>query len=1026
MTSDGTIVADEDEDLFRVEIVDEKSTHCQEIATDIRKDQDGRYVASLTPERSGTYSFYITANGVPILDGKKFKLVVVQHVCHKQSEVTLESIDRLRKLNVGSASVVTIVAKDKYGRCVVPLEPGSAPFEVQVTPISITEPQILNLQWTSSEGIVTAAFIGSTQDTYHFNVTLSGETITNGKFVSSVSLTTEPISCEAIGIGIESDCLKINEETNFVIQAKNALGENMTDGGDIAKIEINRLIPGDENVTEDLTESYSADSTDHGDGTYRITYTPTQSGIHAISVIVNGEHIANSPFHVGVRKVCDPSKCTAHGKGVFNDVEYLTCDRPVHFVIQTKDAEGSDIGFGGEQFDISATVSFGDEIKVLEYKIEDNQDGTYHVEYTPSFPGDVEIAVSLHGTAIHGSPFRGGRVKTWCDPLSTVINGDGIHVAHSGRPTTFDIVTLDKFNQRIEEGGAVLTVQVSDPGRDHIRSYLADNGDGSYRCHYTPSAKTGPYTIDVKLDGTHVNGSPFTVNVTSAIFAHKTWADGPGLEGADISSGENIPAVFTIYARDISNSPVLADIDEETVEKLKLLVHRLMTYQDRPKDVRMLSDQRQQQQQSQQQDESEPGDSITVTKIYQSRYYFDEIQYVSEDELIEFNNPLFEEVDNEALERGSHGLPFQLDISNIATNDSLDPLVVYTGNGEWTCLYTPQSAGDHMINILTTDTEEEIKGSPFFVPVSEGINPFHTEILRQGVQKAYEGFMASFLIQPKDKNERLIRTGGESFNVVCTDVDNNPCHGLTMVDDLGNGMYRVYYVPTNTGYFHVRVNYKGVEIKGSPVKCFVRAYDDAPYPPSCQVFGMKKRVLAGCEANFLVSLKDARGRELKAGKDDVDVQILSSSSAIIPATVVDHLTGRYTVKYTAMEKDDLWIDITVGGQPIAGSPFRVKVVSTVAEDRLQITNWTCVVAAPTNSVDLLDVSINAPAGSNVHGQEDASHLTVIRPDVSGSDGLFEIHYELNAHDVETDDMGEPYVVSMRLNGGEHCSFTHHV
>lgn len=56
--------------------------------------------------------------------------------------------------------------------------------------------------------------------------------------------------------------------------------------------------------------------------------------------------------------------------------------------------------------------------------------------------------------------------------------------------------------------------------------------------------------------------------------------------------------------------------------------------------------------------------------------------------------------------------------------------------------------------------------------------------------------------------------------------------------------------------------------------------------------------------------------------------------------------------------------------PLQAFPSALRLsrrVSAVAEDRPQITNWTCVVAAPpTNSVALLDVNINTPAGSNFY------------------------------------------------------------
>jgi len=60
------------------------------------------------------------------------------------------------------------------------------------------------------------------------------------------------------------------------------------------------------------------------------------------------------------------------------------------------------------------------------------------------------------------------------------------------------------------KGYGGLSVAVEGPSKSDIR--YSDNHDGSVKVHYTPSIP-GEYKINVKYDGFHLRGSPYTVMV---------------------------------------------------------------------------------------------------------------------------------------------------------------------------------------------------------------------------------------------------------------------------------------------------------------------------------------------------------------------------------------------------------------------------------------------------------------------------------------------------------------------------------
>lgn len=96
-------------------------------------------------------------------------------------------------------------------------------------------------------------------------------------------------NCVAVGDGLKR-ALK-GKLSIFVIQAKDHLGEQRVVGGD----PIECVIQSPEGAL------FRTEVVDRQNGTYSVTYRPQTEGQHIISVMINGKHIHESPFTVGVR-----------------------------------------------------------------------------------------------------------------------------------------------------------------------------------------------------------------------------------------------------------------------------------------------------------------------------------------------------------------------------------------------------------------------------------------------------------------------------------------------------------------------------------------------------------------------------------------------------------------------------------------------------------------------------------------------------------------------------------------------------
>ncbi|XP_075604586.1 filamin-C isoform X2 [Balearica regulorum gibbericeps] len=264
--------------------------------------------------------------------------------------------------------------------------------------------------------------------------------------------------------------------------------------------------------------------TDHGDGTYRVDYTPYEDGLHRVEVTYDEVAVPKSPFRVGVAEGCDPGRVRAHGPGLEGGI----VGKANRFTVETRGA-----GTGG----LGLAIEGPSEAKM---SCKDNKDGSCTVEYIPFTPGDYDVNITFGGHPIPGSPFR-VPVKDVVDPSKVKCSGPGLGPSVRARvPQTF---TVDCSTA----GLAPLEVTLLGPSGLAEPVEVRDNGDGTHKVNYTP-ATDGPYTVAVKYADQEVPRSPFKIKVLPAHDASKVRASGPGLSTSGIPA--SLPVEFTIDARD--------------------------------------------------------------------------------------------------------------------------------------------------------------------------------------------------------------------------------------------------------------------------------------------------------------------------------------------------------------------------------------------------------------------------------------------------------------------------------------------
>lgn len=85
-----------------------------------------------------------------------------------------------------------------------------------------------------------------------------------------------------------------------------------------------------------------------------------------------------------------------------------------------------------------------------------------------------------------------------------------------------------------------------------------------------------------------------------------------------------------------------------------------------------------------------------------------------------------------------------------------------------------------------------------------------------------------------------------------------------------------------------------------------------------------RQALVGQPASLTVTTKDKDGRLVRTGSAELCAEITGPDGVRLAVPVVDHKNGTYELVYTARTEGDLLLSVLLYGQPVRGSPFRVR------------------------------------------------------------------------------------------------------
>lgn len=618
---------------------------------------------------------------------------------------------------------------------------------------------------------------------HQVNVYLNGKPISEATFNVNVNTEVDSDFSELFGMPMDPFAVNLqNKPIKITLQAKDKLGNPISRGGDKVNCNFGK-------------QKGRALVLDNQDGTYDITFVPTEPGKCDIDVSINDKPMKSCT--IDILPKAEATKCKWKDDET-SVLVFTPCERN----LEVRDERGNTIKRGGEQFEVKVTDPKGKEVDAY---IRDNQDGTYTTVFVPITPGKHEVQLELDEKKVPKL-----FVKAHKEPDQNLSEIKGDTEGEVGEEFEFTLVARDSEGNFIGEGGDPFSCE-TDFKEEQIPVDFKDNKDGTYTAKFRPK-RAGEHNVKFKLNGANVR--PLKVNVHGGMDPIKSKLTGPGLN----KCYKKIPARVFFKAYDSDGNEVPNEAKNLDLEVLDHLDQNILTKKGLSKEGK---------DQCMYIPENEGLHQLELKYKDQGikKYYViaeptenapdpNQSEIDGPKELVVGEPNVFEitlkDKDGKQLKSGDDDVEvFILGPGNLPIRDfDLYDL----NNGKYKVEWTPKAPGDYKMefNVLGNN----IKGSPFDVKVIEGRDLSKAGIISRAIDfklcdSKGNPIKPSFLAD--DDVEISIETekGEKTRNVVWS---------KKYLDD---GVYRLNLVVLQPGVYMVQICVLGETIPGCPIKLSV-------------------------------------------------------------------------------------------------------------------------------------------------------------------------------------------------------------
>ncbi|NWT75223.1 FLNC protein, partial [Prunella himalayana] len=447
-------------------------------------------------------------------------------------------------------------------------------------------------------------------------------------------------------------------------------------------------------------------------------------------------------------------------------------------------------------------------------------------------------------------------------------------------------------------GQGQLEVKVTGPSRRPVPCTVGPAPPGGpHPVTFTPPEE-GSHRVEVTYDGHPVPGSPFPVEALLPPDPSKVVASGPGLKGGRVG----VPAPFSIATQGAGSGGLGLTVEGPCEAKIEC------------------------------QDNGDGSCAVSYLPTAPGEYHINILfagRHIPGSPFTAAVTAPFDPAKVTAsgpgLERGRAGeaAVFSVDCSQAGEAEltieirseagvKAEVLVQNNRDGTYAITYTPACAGAYTITINYGGLP--VPNCPVRVTVDPAVDTSSVKVYGKGVEP--RGVLREVGTEFTVDARALAPTGGPHIRARVLNPSGTPID--TFVTDLGDGTYRVEYTPFEEGLHLVEVTYDDVAVPKSPFRVGVAEGCD---PTRVRAHGPGlEGGLVGTANHFTV---ETRG----AGTGGLGLAIEGPSEAKMSCK--DNKDGSCAVEYVPFTPGDYDVNITFGGHPIPGSPFRVRVRDAV-------------------------------------------------------------------------------------------------
>ncbi|XP_050955592.1 filamin-C isoform X1 [Labeo rohita] len=704
-------------------------------------------------------------------------------------------------------------------------------------------------------------YIPPEEGLYKVDISYDGNPVPGSPFAVEGLMPADPSKVRAYGPGLKGGI--VGQPAQFTIDTKGAgaggLGLTL-EGPCEAKIECQ----------------------DNGDGTCSVVYLPTEAGDYNINILFGEAHIPGSPFKAVVKPALDAGKVIVSGPGL----ERAKAGELASFTVDCSRA-------GEAELTIEIVSDSGAQAEVC---IQNNNDGTFSVTYTPLFHGVHTITIKYGGQQVPKSPIR-VQVEPSVDTSGIKVYGPGVEPRGVLKEVTTHFI-VDARAQTKTKGNHI-KIRIINPSGANTDAYITDKGDGTYRVEYT-AFEDGLHLIEVFYDDVAVPKSPFKVSVVEGCDPTRVRAYGPGLEGGLV----NKPNCFTVETRGAGTGGLGLTIEGASEAKMFCKDNKdgscsveYMPFTAGDYDINITYG-----------GQPIPGSPFRV-----------QVKDVVDVSKVKCSGPglanrVIAHVPQTFTVDTSKAGVAPLEVQLYGPKGTLEPVVVKNNrDGTHTVNYTPAQEGPHTVSVKYAN--QEVPNSPFKVNSAPGHDA--SKVRASGPGLDTKGVAASlpveFTIDARDAGKGLL-------TVQILDPEGKP--KKASIQDNRDGTYTVSYVPDMTGRYTITIKYGGDNIPYSPYN--VQAFPTGDASKCLLTVSIGGHGVESLGPNIKMAEETFITVDAKAaGKGKVTCTVLTPNGMELDMDVTENPDGTFDIYYTAPEPGKYVITIRFGGQHIPKSPFQV-------------------------------------------------------------------------------------------------------